>query len=50
MRLPQARELSESGVSRNKSVEKHPVRRVLPYLETEQDDVLVKCVPPFREL
>jgi hypothetical protein len=30
-------------------VKKHPVRRILPNLETEEDDVLMKCVPPFRE-
>lgn len=34
----------------DKLVKKHPVRRILPYLETEQDDVLVERVPPFREL
>jgi len=34
----------------DKFVQKRPVRRILPNLETEQDDVLMKCVPPFREL
>jgi hypothetical protein len=30
-------------------VEKRSVRRILPNLETQQNDVLMKCVPPFRE-
>jgi hypothetical protein len=33
----------------NKFVKERPVRRILPNLETEEDDVLMKCVPPFRE-
>lgn len=31
-------------------VEKRSVRRILPHLEAQQDDVLVECVPAFREL
>jgi hypothetical protein len=31
-------------------VEKRSVRRILPNLETQQNDVLVECVPAFREL
>jgi hypothetical protein len=34
----------------DKLVEKCPVRRILPNLETEEDNVLMKPVPPFREL
>ena len=34
----------------DKFVKKRPVRRILPYLETEQDNVLVEFVPPFRKL
>jgi hypothetical protein len=34
----------------NKFVKKHPVRRILPHLEAEQDNVLMACVSPFREL
>jgi hypothetical protein len=33
----------------DKFVEERPVRRILPNLETEEDDVLMRCVPPFRE-
>ena len=31
-------------------VEKRSVRRILPNLETQQNDVLVECIPAFREL
>jgi len=32
----------------DKFVKKRPICRVLPNFETEEDDVLVKCVPFFE--
>ena len=34
----------------NQLVKQGSVRRILPHLETEKDDVLVECVLSFREL
>ena len=40
---------STSPIRLDQSVEKHPIHCIRPYLEAEQNDVLIECVPLFRE-